>query len=146
MPMLTILSVGKPKSYRAQIGEYLQRTGRYRPINAIAVKEGKGQNEEIVKKKEGERLLERAGDGFIIALHETGRQYDSPAFSRLLQKHQSMTFIIGGAFGLSEEVMEKAHLQLSLCAMTLQHELALLVLLEQIYRGCTILKGEKYHK
>ncbi|HII16304.1 TPA: 23S rRNA (pseudouridine(1915)-N(3))-methyltransferase RlmH [Candidatus Woesearchaeota archaeon] len=144
--MITLLSVGKPKFYARQIEEYLKRINRYRPIIDIAVKEAKDQNVEIIKKKEGECLQQKAGTGIVIALHETGKQYDTIAFSKLLQKHNAITFIIGGAFGLSSDVLQKAQIQLSLSPMTLQHELAQLVLLEQIYRGCSILRGEKYHK
>ncbi len=100
------------------------------------------------KKCEGELLLEAAGLGtFIIALDETGSQFSSPEFAKSIEKiTQPIAFIIGGAYGLSEEVKSKANLLLSLGRMTMPHILARVILVEQLYRCYTIITKHPYHK
>ena len=142
--MIRIVSVGKMKSYNAEAKDYLQRIGKYSKVEFVEVKEGRNSNPEVVKQEERKNLLKAADGKFIIALDERGRKYDSLGFSGLLKKDAA--FVIGGAFGLGREVLEKANLVLSLSDMTMQHDLAKIVLLEQIYRGFTILNKEKYHK
>ena len=103
------------------------------------------------RKKEGMELLRRAGeDAWLVALDERGPVLDSPAFARLIGQARDagrdLTFVLGGDEGLDAEVRERAWKVVSLSAMTLPHRLARLVLMEQIYRAFTLLRGEPYHK
>jgi len=103
------------------------------------------------RKKEGTELLRRAGeDGWPVAMDERGTVLDSPAFARLIGQARDagrdLTFVLGGDEGLDAEVRERAWKVVSLSAMTLPHRLARLVLMEQIYRAFTLLRGEPYHK
>jgi 23S rRNA (pseudouridine1915-N3)-methyltransferase len=103
------------------------------------------------RRKEGAALLRRAGeDAWLVALDERGTALDSPAFARLIGQARDagrdLTFVLGGDEGLDPEVRERAWKVVSLSAMTLPHRLARLVLMEQIYRAFTLLRGEPYHK
>ncbi len=111
----------------------------------------KGKEAEIIKQAEAKALLSGLDSSTkIIALDERGKNFSSLEFARFLRSSLEsgprLCFIIGGAFGLAEEVLKQAHHRLSLSPLTLNHELALLVLLEQLYRAFTILSGEPYHK
>lgn len=115
-------------------------------INQLEVK-GKFPPEKQ-KILEGELLLKTIPKNhYIIALDEKGSQFDSKEFSDFLQKQTSpISFIIGGAYGLSEEVKKKANFQISLSKMTMPHLIARTILIEQIYRAYTISENHPYHK
>lgn len=136
---------------KEQEREYLKRLKRYTPIEVEEIKGAKGESREAVR-KEGERLLARVREGsFLAALTERGTVFDSPGFSGWLEQMaveglSGITFVIGGAAGLDKSVVERADMRLSLSPMTLPHQLARLVLIEQIYRAFTIIRGEPYHK
>lgn len=111
----------------------------------------KGKEAEMIKQTEARALLSGLDPSTkLIALDERGKSFGSLEFAQFLRKTletaPKLCFVIGGAFGLAEEVLLKADHRLSLSHMTLNHELALLVLLEQLYRAFTILSGEPYHK
>jgi 23S rRNA (pseudouridine1915-N3)-methyltransferase len=104
-----------------------------------------------VREREGERLLARASaGGAIVACDERGTAWTSEEFARWLQRQREeardVTFVIGGAYGLAPAVRERAVVRLAVAPWTLPHELARLVLAEQLYRAGTILRGEPYHK
>ena len=104
-----------------------------------------------VKSKEADRLIPAIGSHFLIALHDRGKSFDSLTFARQLEQLQivsngTLAFVIGGAFGLHERILTKAKVQLSLSPLTFSHQLTRLTLLEQLYRGFSILKGTSYHK
>lgn len=141
MYLKRIVRIGKNKVHLG-IEDYLRKIAA---IEVINVKEEKGNNRELIKQKEGEKLLDRV-IGYTLALSEEGSQIDSVTFAKMIEKYPDISFIIGGAFGLSEEVKKKADYVLSLSKMTLPHELAYLVLVEQIYRAERILEGHPYHK
>jgi 23S rRNA (pseudouridine1915-N3)-methyltransferase len=106
---------------------------------------------DLVREKEGERLIARVVSGArIVACDPGGAELTSERFADWLRdardRAQSVVFIIGGAYGLSADVRRRAELTLSLAPWTLPHELARLVLTEQLYRAGTILRGEPYHK
>lgn len=127
------------KPLQALIDEYARRISRYLSVEVAAVKTA----------ADG-AMPARAGD-FRIVLDERGKSFSSPAFARWLEEKKlrsvkNLVFFVGPAEGFAEAVRNKADFVLSLSPFTLQHELALVVLLEQIYRACTILKGEPYHK
>ncbi|MBE3576379.1 MAG: 23S rRNA (pseudouridine(1915)-N(3))-methyltransferase RlmH [Limnochordales bacterium] len=106
---------------------------------------------EQIKQKEGDRLLAAAGsEALLIALDSRGESFTSEAFARQLdawwvESGARLTFVIGGTLGLAESVRRAARASLSLSRLTFPHELAALILLEQIYRAFRILRGEPYH-
>ena len=110
----------------------------------------KGDSRKIIE-QEGEQLLARVPQGaYTVALDEKGKLFSSEELAELLNRHMlnstpELTFVIGGPYGLSKSVKEKADLKMSLSPMTLTHQMARLLLLEQIYRGMTILRNEPYH-
>lgn len=147
--------VGKPKdsSLAGAIAEYESRAARYWPLEVVEVREesGRGASPETVKQREGERLRDRIGEpARAVACDPGGRSFDSRQFSSWMQAEREsgrdFAFLIGGAHGLSDELREGARMRLSLAPWTLPHELARLVLAEQLYRAGTIVRGEPYHK
>ena len=152
---LSILWVGKTRDRRlgGLIEEYVERIGRYCRLEMIEVKDAgaaAGGPERRVE-EEGRRILKsfRRGES-TIALDERGREMTSREFAGFLGKSLEATpagvmLLVGGPFGLSEEVKEAASHNCSLSRMTLTHEMARLVALDQVYRAFTILKGEGYH-
>ena len=151
-----LLAVGRPGPLlRDAIAEYEKRAARYWSFEAIEVREEKALRsgaEEDVRLAESERLLERAAEGNeLVALTRTGERWDSARLSKHLQElavtsRPGISFLIGGALGLSQDAIAGAHRQLSLSEFTLPHELARLVLAEQLYRAGTIARREPYHK
>jgi 23S rRNA (pseudouridine1915-N3)-methyltransferase len=147
--------VGKPRdaALAAAIREYEGRAARYWPLDVSEVREesGKSVPPDVVMRKEGERLLERVPVTATVVLCDPGGEtLDSVAFARLLQdqreRAQDIAFVLGGAHGLGEVVRARPHRRLALAPWTLPHELARLVLAEQLYRAGTIGRGEPYHK
>jgi len=153
---LALLAVGKARGPVADaISEYETRIRRYFTFEAVEVKEEafrRAGDAGRVRDEEGKRLLAHVVPGSeVVALHETGRQWNSEQLSRYLEElavrgSPGASFLIGGAYGLSDEILRTARHQLSLSALTLPHELARLVLTEQLYRAGTIARGEPYHK
>ncbi|MFQ5422013.1 MAG: 23S rRNA (pseudouridine(1915)-N(3))-methyltransferase RlmH, partial [Anaerolineae bacterium] len=112
---------------------------------------GKGLPDAAAMQKEGERLLKAAkGANRLIALTPVGVQLTSEELAEYLERqvrvYGRVAFLVGGPLGFSDEVLVQCHEQLALSTLTLPHELARIVLLEQIYRACTILNNEQYHK
>jgi 23S rRNA (pseudouridine1915-N3)-methyltransferase len=150
-----VLVVGRAKEpLKAAIADYESRASRYWKLEVIEVDGGaKGSKTrpEEVKQAEEERLLARIPDGAeVVALTRAGKPLDSRGLAVWLEQRGglrgSVAFLIGGAFGLGPGVLARATRQMSLSELTLPHELARLVLAEQLYRAGTILKGEPYHK
>lgn len=151
-----IIAVGKMRGsvFAAAAEDYFTRLRRYFEIEIIEVRTtlGKGKPEAQAMSDEGRELLKHArAEAVLIALQSEGREYGSIAFAQMLQKNfesgaRQFDFILGGAAGLSEEVLARCRERLSLSHMTFAHELARVVLLEQLYRAGTILRGENYHK
>ena len=150
------LAVGRARGPVADaIAEYEKRAARYFSFEAVEVKEEQFRGKadvQRVRDEEGRRLLARVPPGAeIVALHETGKQWTSQQLADWLQElavrgSPGAAFVIGGAYGLSDEILRTARHQLSLSAFTMPHELARLVLAEQLYRAGTIARGEPYHK
>ncbi len=153
--MIRLIFVGKTKEkwLQEQIDEYVKRTNRWIRVQVDELKDEKviGRDHDKIKKKEGERLLKLIDDtDYVIALDETGKSMQSEKFARSLEEaveeSKRLTFVVGGALGLSEEVLNRADSKLSLSKMTLTNQMARLMLVEQIYRAFTIMAGMKYHK
>jgi 23S rRNA (pseudouridine1915-N3)-methyltransferase len=153
---VTVVAVGKARGTLAEaLADYETRALRYFAFEAAEVKEEafrRAGDAGRVRDEEGKRLLARVPAGAqVVALHETGKQWTSPRLAAYLgdlavQGSPGAAFLIGGAYGLSDEILARASVKLSLSTMTLTHELARLVLTEQLYRAGTIQRGEPYHK
>jgi 23S rRNA (pseudouridine1915-N3)-methyltransferase len=151
---LTVAVVGKPRNaaLAAAIHEYETRAARYWPLDVHEVREERRSSlaPRIVRQREGERLAERAGTSQLVACDASGESFTSERFADWLRserdRDRDLAFVIGGAFGLSEDLLERSSARLSLAPWTLPHELARLVLAEQLYRAGTIVRGEPYHK
>lgn len=154
---IRIIVVGKTKEKFLQIGEqeFQQRLSRYCQVEWITIKEEPivtGKSDEQIRAKEAERILHKiAAKNWTVALDRASEQMDSEELAEFLQKKMNegtshIDFIIGGALGLAPVILKSANQVLSLSQMTFTHEMSRLILLEQLYRAFTILRGEKYHK
>lgn len=151
---IMVAVVGKPRNaaLAAAIADYEKRAARYWPLDVHEVREERAASvtTAIVRQREGERLRDRVGTAQIVACDEHGRAFSSGSFAAWLQRERErdldVAFVIGGAFGLSADVLGASRMKLSLAPWTLPHELARLVLAEQLYRAGSILRNEPYHK
>lgn len=151
-----VVAVGKVKGpLAAVVGEYERRAARYWKLTVEEVAAGarRGPRDpEAVMTAEAEHLLAHIpGELELIALTRGGKEISSGKLAGYLQEQAvrssaGVAFVIGGAHGLGQEILTKAGRRLSLSAMTLPHEMARLVLAEQLYRAGTIVRGEPYHK
>jgi len=138
----------------AAIEDYAARLRRYFPVELIVLKEKYHSNasDEVIKRAGAEQLLSRCGErGFKVALDPTGKQFDSPGLAREMKKIEErglpeVYFLIGGHLGLDSRVIKSADLVWSLSRLTFTHEMSRVIVLEQLYRACTINGGQKYHK
>lgn len=147
----------KEKYWRDAAAEYekrLTRFGRWETIELPDLPEPANSSpaiEEQIKKKEGEAILARIREGdLVVCLCIDGQQMDSVRLSRRLTElsdtGRRVVFVIGGSLGLAEAVVARAQLRLSFSPMTFPHQLARVMLLEQVYRAMKIAAGERYHK
>lgn len=156
---LTVIAVGKLKEKYLRDGcsEYIKRLGAFSKVNIIEIDEEKvGDNPSSAQinsviQKEGQRIIKKIPkSSAVITLCIEGKEYSSPDFSKMIEnismQNSNICFIIGGSFGLSDEVKALSSSKLSFGKMTLPHQLARMVLLEQIYRAFSILNNSKYHK
>ncbi len=154
---IKIIVVGKTKEKFLQLGEleFQKRLSRYCQLESVVVKEEKiisNKGEHSIKLREAERILSHVSKAaFVVALDRCGDQMTSTELAAFLQQKMNagcgeLTFIIGSALGLGEKILKTADRILSLSTMTFTHEMSRLILLEQLYRAFTILKGTKYHK
>ena len=150
---LRLLWVGKTQEewLKSGIDEYRRRIGRYFPIEISEVREEKGAEAETMRQKECERLEKALARGSrLVLLDERGEELTSPQFADVIGRYrdsgtQELAFAIGGAYGFSESIRSRAHRTVALSRMTFTHQMVRLFLVEQIYRGCTILNNEHYH-
>ncbi len=157
---ITVISVGKLKEKYLKMGidEYVKRLGSYAKIDLVEVPDEKAPETlsqidmDIVKRKEGERILAKINDGtYVIALALDGKMKTSEEMAADLDSlmtygKSKIAFVIGGSLGLHGDVLKRADEKLCFGKMTLPHQLMKLVLVEQIYRSFRIIKGEPYHK
>jgi 23S rRNA (pseudouridine1915-N3)-methyltransferase len=147
----------KEKYWRDAAAEYEKRLTRYTKFETIELPDlPEPQNsspaiEMQIKEKEGAAILSKlCPDDTVIALCIDGKQLDSVQLSKKLMQLQDngkrIVFIIGGSLGLSDAVVARANVKLSFSPMTFPHQLARIMLLEQVYRACKIAAGERYHK
>ena len=151
----TLVCVGRPKGWAAEGSEdYAKRLRRYFPVNIIEVAEqdmNRRSRDEVLS-AEGQRILDRLPkEAYVISLdREKGKQLSSETLAQKLEGlgisgRSHVAFVIGGALGLSPEVVRRSHAILSFGKVTLPHALARVVLLEQLYRAAKINRNEKYH-
>jgi 23S rRNA (pseudouridine1915-N3)-methyltransferase len=152
---INLVVVGRPRdpNLAGAIREYETRAGRYWPLQVHEVREepARSGSADLVREREGERLVEAIPPGAqIVACDLTGKSMTSEQFASWLQqlreRARDVAIVIGGAYGLGDVVRQRATFRLALAPWTLPHELARLVLAEQLYRAGTIGRGEPYHK
>ncbi len=158
--LIRILSVGKIKEkfHQEAIEEYTKRLNGYVKLENIVVADesipdkASLKEEEKIKQKEGERLLQKIkSQDFVLLLDIKGKEMDSVTFSSYIEQKMSngissFTFIIGGSLGVSEEVRQRANERISLSKMTFTHPFSKVILMEQLYRAFKIMHHETYHK
>ncbi len=148
------MAVGKLKEpfYRQGAEEYIARLQRYRPARLVEVPDAtvKPGREPAALRQEGEKIRQACGSARIVALTERGESLTTSLLAARLESLEAtggdLAFVIGGANGLEPELEEAATWKLSLSALTLPHQLARLVLLEQLYRVESFRRGEPYHR
>jgi len=153
---IKLITIGKTDNKQLQqlIEDYQKRLGHYIKFNLEIIpdlKNTKNLSETQQKQKEGELIITRLNaSDVLILLDESGKQFDSVSFSNYLQKYMNsgikqLVFAIGGPYGFSQEVYNKAQGKLSLSKMTFSHQMIRLFFIEQLYRSFTVLKNEPYH-
>lgn len=150
---LTILAIGKLKEkyFQEACDNYLKRSSPYAKIEVVELEPEpfSKNNSAKAKKIEGEKLMKflaKHQETSIVILDEHGQNFDSVGFSEFLAQGKGKTILVmGGSLGLAAEILSKYPIKLSLSKMTLPHELARVVLAEQIYRAATINQGKEYH-
>lgn len=157
---IKIIAVGKLKEkyLKDAVNEYMKRLGAYAKVDIIEIADEKEPDNasdkdiEIIKNKEGNKILDKIKDReYVILLDVDGKQISSEDLAGKLAElslsgDSNLVFVIGGSNGVSEEVRKKADFKLSFSKMTFPHQLMRVILLEQVYRGFKINRGEAYHK
>lgn len=151
---IRIICIGKTTDFKINslCEEYLKRLSHYAKVEIEYLElKKKNLNESKVKIEEGKLILSKIEKGTtLILLDELGKEFSSENYAIFLQKRMNssqkeIVFVIGGAYGFSEEIYQKANYKIALSKMTFTHQMVRLIFLEQLYRAFTILKGEKYH-
>ena len=149
-------SIGKANEpyIKAGVEEFTKRIARYFKVewNIIPMPKNAGMMSEMdLRKKEGEIILQWLGkDDYLVALDERGKQLSSEGLANFIQTRANestkhLIFLIGGAYGIDDAVLKRTDYKWSLSQLVFPHQLVRLILAEQVYRACTILKNEKYH-
>jgi 23S rRNA (pseudouridine1915-N3)-methyltransferase len=154
---ITLIQVGKTiQPYLLEgIAEYQNRLKHYCNFELITVLPIKSiqsaGNKETIKKSDSNLVMAKIGAGdFVILLDDKGKEFDSIGFANFINNHQvnstkNLVFVIGGAYGFSEELYQRSNVKISLSRLTFSHQMVRLFFTEQLYRAYTILKGESYH-
>ncbi len=143
--MIRVLAVGKVKDKRlsALADDFLKRMRPMAPAEVLELKDSRPD-------KEGRDMVAQLGAGgghqFVVAMDERGDDLTSVDLAALLGAHGNLCFLIGGADGLGPDARQRADRTVRLSSLTLTHEMARVLLLEQIYRGLSILRGKPYHR
>ena len=150
-----LIQVGKTvnKHFVEGINDYVERVNHYMPFELMTIpelKNTKNLSEDQQKQAEGELILKMLQPSdTVVLLDEHGKEYRSVEFARWLEQKRNTTrrlvFVIGGPYGFSPAVYARANEQLSLSKMTFSHQMIRLTFTEQVYRACTIIRGEPYH-
>lgn len=140
-----IFSPGKTKAkfIKEGISHYIKLLSPFAKVEFIELKEAHGSKEKVIQ-EESKHILNSVRGDFIL-LHREGKMLDSVEFADLIKDKSTHQFVIGGVYGVNEEVCNAASVKISLSHLTFTHELSRLILLEQLYRAMTILHGKNYH-
>ena len=151
--MIKIVCVGKIKEkyFKDAINEYIKRIGKYTKLEIIEINYLDRLNINDILKKEGEAILKHIKDkDYVVTLEIEGIKMNSielaSKIDNMLFKNSNITFVIGGSYGLSDEVKNRSNFKLSFSDFTFPHQLFRVILLEQIYRSFKINNNESYHK
>ena len=151
--MIKIVCVGKIKEkfYRDGINEYLKRLSKYNKIEIIEIEDYNDNNKNIVIEKKKDLILKKINSkDYIITMEIEGNLIDSVALANkidnILINNSNITFVIGGSYGIYQDIKNISNYKLSFSKLTFPHQLFRLILLEQIYRSFKIIKNETYHK
>lgn len=151
--MIKIVCVGKIKEkfYRDGINEYLKRLSKYTKIEIVEVEDYNDNNKNIVLEKEKDLILKKINSkDYIITMEIEGNLIDSVALANkidnILINNSNITFVIGGSYGIHQDIKNISNYKLSFSKLTFPHQLFRLILFEQIYRSFKIIKNETYHK
>lgn len=153
---LWLLSIGKQHEKYIQPGieDFTRRLEHYFPVEwklLAPARQSANSPEAELKRAEGKMVLETIRkEDWLVVLDERGKSLSSPALAELIRLRanesvKNLVFLIGGAYGLDDAVLQRANFKWSLSALTFPHQLVRLILAEQVYRACTILRNEKYH-
>lgn len=152
---LRLICVGKLTDWqRLAAADYSDRLQHYFGFETVELKEeksGRKDSPAVLRRREGERILAKISEGErVVLLDERGRQIDSPGLASMLEEEMlygrgDWCLIIGGAYGVDDQVRKRADMCLSLSKMTFTHQMARIFLLEQLYRSATIIRREPYH-
>lgn len=153
---LQLWSIGKEHEPYVKTGveDFTRRIARYYPVEWRIIPAPKNAgllSQTDLKKKEAETLMEGLSkDDYLVALDERGKSFSSEGLALFIQSRgneglKNLVFLIGGVYGLDEAILRRANHSWSLSQLTLPHQLVRLLLAEQLYRACTILRNEKYH-
>ena len=150
-----LILIGKTNSkhFQAGIDDYSERITHYMPFSIITlpdIKNSKSLTETLIKEREGEQILKNIQPSdCLVLLDEHGKEHRSVDFTKWLEGKQltsrRLVFCIGDAYGFSDSVYKRANEMVSLSKMTFSHQMVRLIFTEQLYRACTIMKGEPYH-
>jgi 23S rRNA (pseudouridine1915-N3)-methyltransferase len=158
---ILLLTVGRLKEtwWREAAAEYIKRLSAVFPVEVVEIPDEKcpenagDKDREKILKTEADKLLARmpAEGAHVVTLEIKGKPLDSPGLAGLIRGvtesgKSTLVFVIGGSLGLHSSVSERSHFRLSISPMTFPHQMTRIILLEQIYRGMKILRGEPYHK
>ena len=154
---LVVVGKLKEKFHKDEVNEYLKRLSKYAKVNLIEVEEEKikdnsslKENEQILN-KEGSNILKQIKENeFVFLLDLHGKEISSEEFAskidQLMINYSTITFVIGGSLGVSEDLRRRSNFKLKLSPMTFTHQMTRIIILEQIYRAFKIMKNESYHK
>ncbi|GAB6183068.1 23S rRNA (pseudouridine(1915)-N(3))-methyltransferase RlmH [Thermodesulfovibrio hydrogeniphilus] len=142
---INLIWIGKTKAKFIKDGleHYFKLLSPFSKINIKELKEGAGRVEKVIE-EESKNILNTVHGEFIL-LHREGMMLDSLEFAKLIKDKANHQFVIGGVYGVNEEVWKKSSFRLSMSKMTFTHEMSRLILLEQLYRAMTIIHNRKYH-
>lgn len=150
---ITFCAIGKnhDPAFKATIDDFTKRIGHYIPLEWKILPQPKVSGKDALMKAEAALILKSIQNGdFIVALDEHGKQMDSLSLASFIEQlsvssTKNLVFVIGGAYGMHAEVLNHCQFKWSLSKLTFPHQLVRLILAEQVYRACTILRNEKYH-
>jgi 23S rRNA (pseudouridine1915-N3)-methyltransferase len=153
---ISLWTIGKENDSKVKGGieEFTKRISKYFPVEWMIIplpKNAGSLSQTDLKKREAETVIQLLKkDDYLIALDEQGRQFTSEGLAQMIQEKATastkhIVFLIGAAYGLDESILAKAKIKWSLSLLTFPHQLVRLILAEQVYRACTILRNEKYH-